>query len=193
MRSGRTTPARRQVTGAAGDSADSKPQPKPDREVDSRIGVLNALSAQQLREEWRRLYRAQPPRLSRDLLVRSLAYRIQELTSGGLNKATQRLLANLGREMAAKGAISVAAQVNVRPGTRLIREWRGKTHAVLVLDDGFAFEGKTYPSLTRIAHLITGAHWSGPRFFGLNRKPSPGAGVPSEVDGFASAREAAHG
>ena len=126
-------------------------------------------------------------------MVRSLAYRIQELTSGGLNKATQRLLANLGREMAAKGAISVAAQVNVRPGTRLIREWRGKTHAVLVLDDGFAFEGKTYPSLTRIAHLITGAHWSGPRFFGLNRKPSPGAGVPSEVDGFASAREAAHG
>ena len=79
--------------------------------VDERsIDALNALSAQQLREEWRRLYRAQPPRLSRDLLVRSLAYRIQELASGGLNKATQRTLANLAREMAAKGAITVAVR-----------------------------------------------------------------------------------
>jgi hypothetical protein len=193
MRSGRTTPTRRQSTGAAGDSAASKPRP-PDRQVERSIDALNALSAQQLREEWRRLYRAQPPRLSRDLLVRSLAYRIQELTSGGLNKATQRLLANLGREMAAKGAITIAAETHVRPGTRLIREWRGRTHTVLVLDDGFAFEGKTYSSLTRIAHLITRAHWSGPRFFGLNRKAAPGGGVATETDGSASTREAAaHG
>ena len=193
MRSGPTTPTRRQPTGAGGDRAASKPQPPPDRQVERSIDALNALTAQQLREEWRRLYRAQPPRLSRDLLVRSLAYRIQELAQGRLSKAAQRLLANLGREMAAKGAITLAAETHVRPGTRLIREWRGKTHAVLVLDDGFAFEGKTYSSLTRVAHLITGAHWSGPRFFGLNRKPSPGAGVTSGVDGFASALEAAHG
>jgi hypothetical protein len=150
------------------------------------------LTAQQLREEWRRLYRGQPPRFSRDLLIRSLAYRLQELAQGGLSKATQRKLASLAREIATKGSVTVTVDVRLRPGARLMREWRGKTHTVVVREDGFEFAGKVYPSLTQIAHIITGAHWSGPRFFGLNRKPiSSGefaaAPVGSTVEGAAHA------
>lgn len=141
-------------------------------ELSLRIEALHSLPAQQLREEWRRLYRGQPPRFSRDLLIRSLAYRLQELALGGLSKATQRKLDALAREMATKGSVTVTADVRLRPGARLMREWRGKTHTVIVRDDGFELGGTVYPSLTQIAHVITGAHWSGPRFFGLNRKPA---------------------
>jgi hypothetical protein len=66
-----------------------------------------------------------------------------------------------------------------------MREWHGKTHLIVVLEDGFEFDGKNYPSLTRIAHLITGAHWSGPRFFGLNRKPRSSGDASAETTGFA--------
>jgi hypothetical protein len=130
------------------------------------------LTAQQLRDEWRRLYRGQPPRLSRDLLIRTIAYRMQELTYGGLSKATQRTLDTLTKELKAKGSIAVTPNLSLRPGTRLVREWRGRTHTVIVADDGFEYGGKAFPSLTKIAHAITGAHWSGPRFFGLIRKPA---------------------
>src|SRR6266576_4471028 len=92
-------------------------------ELSQRIAALNELTAQQLRDEWRRLYRGQPPRLSRALLIRSLAYRMQELTHGGLSKSTQRKLTSLTREMTVKGTVSVAADVHLKPGTRLMREW----------------------------------------------------------------------
>jgi hypothetical protein len=134
------------------------------------MAALSGLTAQQLRDEWRRLYRGQPPRLSRDLLIRSIAYRMQEVAHGGLSKATQRTLATLSKEFEANGNVSVAPDLRVRSGARLVREWRGRTHTVSVTDDGFEYAGKAYASLTKIAHEITGAHWSGPRFFGLNRK-----------------------
>jgi DUF2924 family protein len=145
--------------------------PPQQSEVPQRIAVLNELTAQQLRDEWRRLYRGQPPRLSRDLLIRTIAYRMQELAYGGLRKATQRKLAALTRELMIKGSV-VTSDFSLRPGTRLVREWRGRTHTVVVTEDGFEYAGKTFPSLTKIAHAITGAHWSGPRFFGLIRKPA---------------------
>ena len=141
-------------------------------ELSQRIAVLNGLTAQQLRDEWRRLYRGQPPRLSRDLLIRTIAYRMQELVYGGLSKATQRKLDALTRELKLKGSIAVTPDTSLRPGTRLVREWRGRTHTVVVTEAGFEYAGKTFPSLTKIAHAITGAHWSGPRFFGLIRKPA---------------------
>ena len=141
-------------------------------ELSQRIAVLNGLTAQQLRDEWRRLYRGQPPRLSRDLLIRTIASRIQEIVYGGLSKATQRKLEALTKELKGKGSIALTPDTSLRPGTRLVREWRGKTHTVAVTEDGFEYAGKTFPSLTKIAHAITGAHWSGPRFFGLIRKPA---------------------
>ena len=139
-----------------------------------RMAALNGLTAQQLRDEWRRLYRGQPPRLSRDLLIRSIAYRMQEVAYGGLSKATQRTLATMSKELEANGNITIAPDLRIRSGARLVREWRGRTHTVIVTDDGFEYAGKAYASLTRIAHEITSAHWSGPRFFGLNRKQDTG-------------------
>ena len=69
------------------------------------------------------------------------------------------------------GSIEPDDGPNLRPGARLVREWRGRTHTIQVTEDGFEYDGKPYSSLSKIAHAITGAHWSGPRFFGLNRPP----------------------
>ena len=143
-------------------------------DLSQRMAALSGLTAQQLRDEWRRLYRGQPPRLSRDLLIRSIAYRMQEVAYGGLSKATERMLATLSKELKASGSVTIAPDLRVRSGARLVREWRGRTHTVIVTDDGFEYAGKVYASLTSIAHEITGAHWSGPRFFGLNRKQDTG-------------------
>jgi hypothetical protein len=143
-------------------------------ELSQKLAALNDLTAPQLRAEWRRLYRGQPPRLSRDLLVRSIAYRIQELAHGGLSKATRRKLLALTKVLQSNGSIEPDDGPNLRPGARLVREWRGRTHTVQVTEDGFEYDGKPYSSLSKIAHAITGAHWSGPRFFGLNRKPTAG-------------------
>ena len=137
-------------------------------ELSQKIAALTDLSAQQLRAEWRRLYRGQPPRLSRDLLGRAIAYRMQELAYGGLSRATQRKLLTLTKELESNGSIVCNAGQRIRPGMRLVREWRGRTHTVVVTEDGFEFSGKSYSSLSKIAHAITGAHWSGPRFFSLN-------------------------
>lgn len=138
-------------------------------ELSQKIAALTDLTTQQLRTEWRRLYRNHPPRLSRDLLVRTIAYRMQELVYGGLSKATQRRFIALTKELQTKGSIISDPGPRVRPGARLVREWRGRTHTVVVTEGGFEFAGKTYSSLSKIAQAITGAHWSGPRFFGLNR------------------------
>ena len=138
-----------------------------DLEVARRLEALCDLTPDELRKEWRRLYRTQPPRLSRDLLVRAIAYRIQELRYGGLSKATRRKFASLieardsGAEIAKEGA------QRIRAGARLIREWNGRTHTVMVEEDGFSYAGQNYRSLSAVARDITGARWSGPRFFGL--------------------------
>ena len=151
-------------------------------DVARQIAVLNDLSAQQLRDEWRRLYRGQPPRLSRDLLIRTTAYRMQELAYGGLSKATERRLAALARELRDKGSVVVTPELSLRPGARLVREWRGRTHTVVVTENGFEYAAKAFPSLTKIAHAITGAHWSGPRFFGLIRKPASSGRLPAREE-----------
>ena len=162
-------------------------------DLSQRIAALNGLTAQQLRDEWRRLYRGQPPRLSRDLLIRTIAYRMQELVYGGLSKTTQRKLDALTKELKMKGSIVVTPDKSSRSGARLVREWRGKTHTVVVTEDGFEYAGKTFPSLTKIAHAITGAHWSGPRFFGLIRKPASNGQLRSDATEFLDAAEVASG
>jgi len=159
-------------------------------ELSQKIAALADLTTQQLRTEWRRLYRNHPPRLSRDLLVRIIAYRLQELAYGGLSKATQRRLIALTKELQTKGGIVSDPGPRVRPGARLVREWRGRTHTVVVTEDGFEYAGKTYSSLSKIAQAITGAHWSGPRFFGLNR--SEGVGVQSEFNASDAIGEGEH-
>jgi hypothetical protein len=140
--------------------------------LSQRLSELQLLSSRDLRTEWRRLLRSNPPNLSRDLLVRALAYRVQELAHGGLPRATVRKLATLAAELGRDGPISAEARPRIKPGARLVREWRGRTHVVTATEDGFAYAGKAYPSLTGIAWAITGAHWSGPRFFGLVKRPA---------------------
>jgi hypothetical protein len=103
------------------------------------------------------------------MMMRAVAYRLQEIAHGGLSKATQRRLTALTAEFETGGAIAPPPGPRVRPGSRLVREWHGRTHTVSVTDDGFEFQGKTYRSLTKIACDITGAQWSGPRFFGLTK------------------------
>lgn len=132
------------------------------------LDALAELTPDGLRKEWRRLYRSQPPRLSRKLLVRAVAYRIQELRYGGLNKATSRKLAALVQARAPIADTATAQKI--RSGARLVREWNGRTHTVTVGEEGFTYAGRKYRSLTAIAREITGARWSGPRFFGLAGK-----------------------
>jgi hypothetical protein len=128
------------------------------------------MSLDDLRQEWRSLYGREPPRISRDLLRLGVAYRRQELQYGGLGKATIRKLATLAKTLRQTGRVGPAPTLSLKAGTRLVREWHGRTHTVTVTEDGFEYDGASYPSLTKIAKAITGAHWSGPRFFGLEAK-----------------------
>jgi hypothetical protein len=132
-------------------------------------GDLAGASLDMVRAEWRRLYRYEPPRISRDLLLRGIAYRCQELEHGGLGKTTRRKLKTLAKMFRTTGRVSPDPGLALKPGARLVREWHGRTHTVTVAEDGFEYAGTTYASLTKIAKKITGAHWSGPRFFGLVR------------------------
>ena len=146
---------------------------KPAFDLQAELDRLQGLTLFELRNEWRRLYRMAPPmRLSRDLTVRGIAYRLQEKAHGGLSRATlARLAQSAGTTDGAgeAGGSQRGAFVTPKPGTRLIREWRGVTHAVLVHADGYEWQGDKHRSLSMIARAITGAHWSGPRFFGLRR------------------------
>lgn len=140
-------------------------------DVAAAIGALEARPIQQLRAEWRKLYRAEPPRrLSRDLMLRGITYGLQERIHGGLAPAIRRRLNALAGELSAKGASHFDAGVILKAGSKLVREWHGRAHTVIVLEDGFEYEGQRYRSLTRIATLITGVHWSGPVFFGLKKR-----------------------
>ena len=124
--------------------------------------------------EWRRLYRAHPPqRVARDLLVLAIAWKIQEQAYGGLGRATKRRLADLASTMEEAGDLARHRVARLRPGAKLVREWQGAIHRVVVLEDGFEWNGAPWRSLSAIAWEITGAHWSGPRFFGLERAPKP--------------------
>ena len=132
---------------------------------------LAELGAPDLRAEWTRIYdRPAPRRISKDLLIRGIAYRAQERMYGGLKPATVKKLKEIAAALKDGHNLPEAPKRELHPGARLIREWAGKTHIVEVVPEGFAWSGKTYRSLTQIAHLITGAHRSGPRFFGMRDK-----------------------
>ena len=137
------------------------------------------MSLDELRGEWRQLYHNDPPRISRDLLILGIAYRLQEIEHGGLGKTTLRKLRTLAKSLRATGRVGPTPSLSLKPGARLMREWHGRTHTVTVTEDGFDYAGTSYPSLSTIAKKITGAHWSGPRFFGLlaKSKGTPNGGA----------------
>src|SRR6266851_6947919 len=144
--------------------------------LDSELAALPTLSAHQLRLKWQDLRCGEPMAASsRDLMIREIAYKMQERAHGGLAPAIKRRLRALAAEIETNGVCVLASAPVLKPGTRLLREWGGKTHTVIVLDDGFEYEGERHQSLTQIARRITGAHWSGPRFFGLRRAAAQSA------------------
>ncbi|MBL0924009.1 MAG: DUF2924 domain-containing protein [Sphingomonadaceae bacterium] len=121
----------------------------------------------ELRSKWREVYRAAAPDIGPDLLRRGIAYRLQERGQGSLTSSANREIDRLIKQLAKGDGMLNSAPSSLKAGTRLVRTWRGKMHQVLVLDDGFEFDGRRFGSLSQIASEITGAHWSGPRFFGL--------------------------
>jgi hypothetical protein len=154
------------------ENRDDEPKSAPNLLSQRPEGKPIALSLDKLRAEWRRLYRSEPPRISRDLLDRGVAYRHQELEYGRLGKTTRRKLKTLAKIFRSTGRVAPDLGLALKPGARLVREWHGRTHTITVTDDGFEYAGTSYASLTKIAKTITGAHWSGPRFFGLVRAAS---------------------
>jgi DUF2924 family protein len=138
--------------------------------ITAEIARLSALPLEELKAAWATEFRRAPPKgLWRDLLLRTLAWRIQEKGFGGHDKATLKLLEAYGQ----KRAGDQRAQ-RLKAGTVLIRDFGGIRHRVTILPEGFVWQDKTYSSLSAISKIITGTNWNGPRFFGLREAPAKG-------------------
>jgi hypothetical protein len=143
--------------------------------LSAEIARLSGLPIGDLRARWRTVFRrVPPPTLSRNLLFRTLAYRLQADRFGDLDAESRQILDSVkldGRDAfkAVMSSLKVPDR-KLQPGTILTREWNGRTHRVTVTADGLHWENKTYKSLTQIACAITGTRWSGPRFFGFRNK-----------------------
>ncbi|HXJ37231.1 MAG TPA: DUF2924 domain-containing protein [Candidatus Eisenbacteria bacterium] len=134
------------------------------------LAALSGLSYEVLKARWQDLFGAPlQARLSRRLLMYAIAYRMQEQVLGGLTPATRRKLARAAQDLA-KGRAPTTPATTIKPGTRLLREWQGLVHEVIVLERGVQYRGRTWPSLSKVAREITGTRWSGPLFFGLKRR-----------------------
>jgi hypothetical protein len=137
-----------------------------DPAVEDELDRLAVMPIAQLRVRYREVFRTDPPKaFGPDLLRRSIAHRIQEKAYGGLSRSAQRLLDQMMKAYVAKPNGKIALPRRIKPGSVLVREWKGKSHRVMVLAEGFAYDGETYTNLSEIAVLITGTKWNGPRFF----------------------------
>jgi hypothetical protein len=147
------------------------PVQPPDPAVEAELDRLAIMPIVELRIRYRELFRGDPPKtFGPDLLRRSIAHRIQEKAYGDLSRSAQRLLDQMMKAYAAKPNGKMVLPRRIKPGSVLVREWKGNSHRVVVLADGFAYDGETYTNLSEIAVLITSTRWNGPRFFGLRSK-----------------------
>jgi len=134
------------------------------------IKRVAALGVPALRQRWAALFGDDPsPSLGRVLLIRAIAYRLQEKSFGGLKPSTQRLLDRVADNRSNDAPLDIP-KPRASAGTVLIREWRGASHRVTVLDSDVVYQGRRYKSLSQVARAITGSRWSGPLFFGLKRR-----------------------
>lgn len=134
------------------------------------LAALPDLPRNALKMRWREFYGGPPPsRLSRALMVRAIAHRMQEDSLGGLQPAIRRRLNRIAEEIGS-GRAPPAPPAVIKPGTRLLREWQGVTHEVIILESGVQYRGETWASLSAVAREITGTRWSGPLFFGLRKR-----------------------
>jgi hypothetical protein len=151
-----------------------------DPTVEAELDRLGEMPIAGLRLRYRELFRSDPPKaFGPDLLRRSVAHRIQEKAYGGLSRPVQRLLDQMIKAYAATPGGKIVVPRRIKPGSVLVRQWKGRSHRVMVLADGFAYEGQTFSNLSEIAVMITGTRWNGPRFFGLRSK-APGAADPTD-------------
>ena len=135
------------------------------KDIADRVAAIEAMSGREQKAEWRRVFgTVAPPAFSSGLLARALTYQLQEKTISRLGKTDLRRIAAIRQEINDYSPIAPS----LRPGTWLSRTWHGETHLVVVLENGFEYRNERYASLSAVAKAITGAAWSGPRFFGLN-------------------------
>jgi hypothetical protein len=151
--------------------------------IQAEIFRIQSLKPDEVRTLWRDTFKKEVPKgLTRDLLVRTLCWQIQEEAFGGHSPAILKLLASY-----AKGHTNESQRLRrLKPGTELVREFQGERHTVVITAEGFRWREGDYPSLTAIARIITGTNWNGPRFFGLRERPD-GPGDPT-VTGAAVAK-----
>ena len=149
--------------------------------LEKHLTELSTMRPAQLRSLWRDTYRSPAPDIGPDLLRRGIAHRLQERVHGSLTGATKREIERLRKRVERTGKTGHMHAISLKTGTRLVRSWNGKSYHVLVCDDGFEFEGRHYDSLSHIAREITGAHWSGTRFFGLKKRSGYNSKVRANV------------
>ena len=157
----------------------------PEASIEDEIAQLRELDLKALRVRWRNAFgKPAPEHLTRYLLFRIIAYRLQADRFVDLEAETLKVLKAAGQEGPASAVSKNLARLDQRrsappPGTVLVREWDRKSHRVMVMPDGFAWNGETFDSLSEVAFAITGTKWNGPRFFGLrDRRPQINAGEP---------------
>ena len=139
-------------------------------EISTRLQELPHLPKAELLALWQELFAKPPhPLLRRNLMIPILAYRLQEQAYGGLNPSTRKRLHKLGAQLEENQKAPLPLLPQLRPGTKLLRQFQGEIHDVLVVNEGFEYRGKHYQSLSEIAREITGTRWSGPLFFGLKQ------------------------
>jgi len=144
--------------------------------LSAEIDALQSETTLQLRQRWKALYGTEPPpRASRDFVTRALAYRIQERALGGLSVSTRRLLERVAEDVSERRRVRVAPTRKLHTGAILLREWGAVQHQVTVLENAVLFRGKRHRSLSEVARIITGGHWSGPLFFGLRTRAKEAA------------------
>ena len=138
--------------------------------LEAEIARLPDLGHDELRKRWKLLFgRPAPKSLRRKFMARAVAYQMQVATYGGLSAATKRRLREIANAISNGDRTGVLSGVQIKPGTQLVRQWQKTTHTVMVLDEGFALDGRTYKSLSAIAKAITGTNWNGYAFFGIMR------------------------
>jgi hypothetical protein len=151
----------------------TREETKADPAVEAELDRLPSMPIVDLRIRYRELFRAEPPKaFGPDLLRRSIAHRIQERAYGELPKEARRLLDQLVKAARAKPNGRIELPRRIKAGSELVRRWKGKSYRVMVMADGFAYDGRTFTNLSEIATDITGTRWNGPRFFGLRSLPA---------------------
>lgn len=140
--------------------------------LEQQLGELPGMSPAQLRAKWRDCWRKPAPDIGPDLLRRGIAWKLQARVHGDLPSHIRRELERAAERLRRGEELIDASRPSLKSGTRLVRSWQAKVHHVLVVDEGYEYEGRRFSSLTQIATAITGTHWSGPGFFGLKKRKS---------------------